>query len=324
MQETEPRVFCGLPVGGAVSILGSSIIVCQIFGLFAISPFVLYFFEIAIGFGMMFILSTGAKRRKLAYITAYMLYISMYTFWVFFTILGAILATVYLVNDAVVCPPRGDVTTTPKPGSCIENKFTTSDVIIVSISCFFLGISIVVALVQLRFLLILYNFIRHSRRASNTNLNVQYVVPSSPSGMPPPPRYAEHSGHPIPEPSHSSQTAAQAGPLPSKPPLYSEVQKSTGIAVRPLQPEDLSNTDDVAQLAQASSSAATVGLSNEGYDNGSFVTIDISDETTSPSSDSRDRTISLPPAYEEDPNGLGPAASTAPTLTNDPNSHSLI
>ena len=60
---------------GAVGILGSILMICQIFGLFYLSPFLLYFFEISIGSAMMFILSTGAKHRKIAYITAYMLYI---------------------------------------------------------------------------------------------------------------------------------------------------------------------------------------------------------------------------------------------------------
>ncbi|CAI2306414.1 unnamed protein product [Caenorhabditis sp. 36 PRJEB53466] len=197
--EPEPRVLCGLPIGGAVGILGSILMICQIFGLFYLSPFMLYFFEISIGSAMMFILSTGAKHRKIAYVTAYMLYISMYTFWVFFLILGAILATVYLVdNNNNICNPTHTANTSTAKG-CIETKFTTGDVEMVIISCFFLTVSIIVAIVQMRYLMILYNFLRRNayRLPAHhaSNYNVQYIVPTpiSPSGMPPPPRYTAHA-----------------------------------------------------------------------------------------------------------------------------------
>ncbi|CAI5438995.1 unnamed protein product [Caenorhabditis angaria] len=196
--EPEPRVFCGLPVGGAVGILGSILMICQIFGLFYLSPFMLYFFEISIGSAMMFILSSGAKHRKIAYVTAYMLYISMYTFWVFFLILGAILATVWLVdNNDNICDNISTTTITPKK-LCSTEKFTTADVEMVIISCFFLTLSIIVAIVQMRYLMILYNFLRKSRylpthHLNNEGFNVQYVVPTpiSPNGLPPPPRYTQ-------------------------------------------------------------------------------------------------------------------------------------
>uniref|UniRef100_A0A1I7UL62 MARVEL domain-containing protein n=1 Tax=Caenorhabditis tropicalis TaxID=1561998 RepID=A0A1I7UL62_9PELO len=215
--EPEPRVLCGLPIGGAVGILGSILMICQIFGLLYLSPFMLYFFEISIGSAMMFILSTGAKHKKIAYITAYMLYISMYTFWVFFLILGAILATVYLVdnNDNICKREISEASSTAK--GCIPEKFTTGDVEMVVISCFFLTVSIVVALVQMRYLMLLYNYLRRNahRLPSHlaNNMNVQYIVPTpmSPSGMPPPPRY---TAYPAPIPT-------QPGPT-TKPPLSLE------------------------------------------------------------------------------------------------------
>lgn len=215
--EQEPRVLCGLPIGGAVGILGSILMICQIFGLFYLSPFLLYFFEISIGSAMMFILSTGAKHRKIAYITAYMLYISMYTFWVFFLILGAILATIYLVdnNDNICNPNHEDNVTTQK--GCISQRFTTGDVEMVVISCFFLTVSIIVALIQMRYLMILYNFLRRNShrlpRHHANNYNVQYIVPTpiSPNGMPPPPRYTAYAP-PMPmQPSTTTKT-----PLPNE------------------------------------------------------------------------------------------------------------
>ncbi|UMM11370.1 hypothetical protein L5515_000692 [Caenorhabditis briggsae] len=216
--EPEPRVLCGLPVGGAVGILGSILMICQIFGLFYLSPFLLYFFEISIGSAMMFILSTGAKHRKIAYITAYMLYISMYTFWVFFLILGAILATIYLVdNNSNICNPDHIENPTTQKG-CITQKFTTGDVEMVVISCFFLTVSIIVALIQMRYLMILYNFLRRNAHRLPThqanNYNVQYIVPTpiSPNGMPPPPRYTAYAP-PVP---------MQAAPTEVKQPLPNE------------------------------------------------------------------------------------------------------
>ncbi|KAF1769192.1 hypothetical protein GCK72_001006 [Caenorhabditis remanei] len=219
--EPEPRVLCGLPIGGAVGILGSILMICQIFGLFYLSPFLLYFFEISIGSAMMFILSTGAKHRKIAYITAYMLYISMYTFWVFFLILGAILATVYLVdNNNNICNPNHEDTATTHKG-CIDSKFTTGDVEMVVISCFFLTVSIIVALIQMRYLMILYNFLRRNlhRLPSHqaNNYNVQYIVPTpiSPNGMPPPPRYTAYAAPMPPQPA-----------LPTKQPLPSDTEST--------------------------------------------------------------------------------------------------
>ncbi|CAL2029656.1 hypothetical protein CAEBREN_29496 [Caenorhabditis brenneri] len=266
--EPEPRVLCGLPIGGAVGILGSILMICQIFGLFYLSPFMLYFFEISIGSAMMFILSTGAKHKKIAYITAYMLYISMYTFWVFFLILGAILATVYLVNNnGNICSEEiKNFSTTMK--NCIGGKFTTGDVEMVVISCFFLTVSIIVALIQMRYLMILYNYLRRNayRLPSHhaANYNVQYIVPTpiSPNGMPPPPRYTAHAP-PMPN---------QPGPS-TKQPLPNE-------------------NDSVASRNDSVTSTPILTITNmtqSGADNLAFGDDDIS----------RSRAPSRPPAYDD-------------------------
>uniref|UniRef100_A0A8R1HRC6 Uncharacterized protein n=1 Tax=Caenorhabditis japonica TaxID=281687 RepID=A0A8R1HRC6_CAEJA len=223
--EPEPRVLCGLPIGGAVGILASIIMICQIFGLFYLSPFMLYFFEICIGSAMMFILSTGAKHRKIAYVTAYMLYISMYTFWVFFLILGAILAAVWLEdNQSNLCSQEAaDYSSTHR--GCIQSTFSTGDLEMVIISCVFLTISIIVAIVQMRYLMLLYNFLRRNAfrlPSHHQNFNVQYIVPTpiSPSGMPPPPRY---SAAPMP-------MNPTAGPITNKQPIGTE----SGVTPTPI------------------------------------------------------------------------------------------
>ncbi|CAB3408519.1 unnamed protein product [Caenorhabditis bovis] len=239
--EPEPRVVCGLPVGGAVGILGSVLMICQIFGLFYLSPFMLYFFEIAIGFAMMFILSAGAKRRKIAYITAYMLYISMYTFWVFFLILGAVMATVWFVDN-----------------NAIE---------MIVISCFFLSISILVALVQMRYLVILYNFLRRNTyrnaRAHHGSFNVQYIVPTpiSPNGMPPPPRY-------------SSRNPSMVDPTPS-PIIKTPIDVEQGSSNR--------NNTTIPAVTVTDISTPPYSVENEAFN--------LEDE--------RSRAPSRPPAYSE-------------------------
>ncbi|KHJ95374.1 hypothetical protein OESDEN_04681 [Oesophagostomum dentatum] len=277
MYDEEPRVICNLPLSGTVGILSSLVLLTQVLALFLVcsNNFFIYFFELLIAFGMVFFLSQGVRHRKPGHLTIYMAYLAIYVFMMFFIIFGILIGLSFYPSYKRDCDWR--ITSTPSTpsvtGSTVGHSSTGSTKVMPtrqsddcvhltgafwaevwsSIALSFL--SILLAIIQIRYTLVLYKYIRTRQRQyvcndwkeserATLNVSYQHFVPGAP------PRYTPESPYTL----QSSPAQVEAGPLPPKAPVES---------VATLQPDSLAN-------APAVSSPTTPAPAHQSLDKGAL------------------------------------------------------
>ncbi|PAV73347.1 hypothetical protein WR25_18918 [Diploscapter pachys] len=210
MTSNDEPIQCGFRVSSLVAVFASLILLTQVFSmLILIYSSWFFFFQMLLSFAMMFLLSNGIRKRRLAYVTAYFIYVAMYIFWGFFLVFGTIMLMLFVSTEETCKDEAADGSTTIK--NCPTALPTKADYAIFGTACVIMSISIALAAIQLRHLFILYQYMRSQPRRDLPSYNVSYRIPV-----------------PTPCPPTYSQTQ-EAGPLPSKPPVYTEAVSSPSI-----------------------------------------------------------------------------------------------